>query len=32
VRLDGPEPLAKRLADDMARWAALIEKLGIKPE
>jgi tripartite-type tricarboxylate transporter receptor subunit TctC len=32
VRLDGPEPLAKRLADDTANWAALINKLGIKPE
>jgi tripartite-type tricarboxylate transporter receptor subunit TctC len=32
VRLDGPEPLAKRLADDTAHWAALIKKLGIKPE
>jgi tripartite-type tricarboxylate transporter receptor subunit TctC len=32
VRLDGPEPLAKRLADDTAQWAALINKLGIKPE
>jgi hypothetical protein len=32
VRLDGPEPLARRLADDTANWAALIQKLGIKPE
>jgi tripartite-type tricarboxylate transporter receptor subunit TctC len=32
VRLDGPEPLARRLADDTANWAALIKKLGIKPE
>ena len=32
VRLDGPEQLAKRLADDTAQWGALIEKLGIKPE
>ena len=32
LRLDGPEPLAKRLADDTASWAALIQKLGIKPE
>jgi tripartite-type tricarboxylate transporter receptor subunit TctC len=32
VRLDGPEPLAKRLADDTVRWGALIKKLGIKAE
>jgi tripartite-type tricarboxylate transporter receptor subunit TctC len=32
VRLDGPEILAKRLAEDTVRWSALIKKLGIKPE
>jgi tripartite-type tricarboxylate transporter receptor subunit TctC len=32
VRLDGPEPLARRLTDDTTHWAALIQKLGIKPE
>ncbi len=32
VRLDGPAPLAKRLADETAQWAALIKKLGIKAE
>jgi tripartite-type tricarboxylate transporter receptor subunit TctC len=32
ARLDGPEPLAARLAEDTKRWAALIAKLGIKPE
>ena len=32
ARLDGPEPLAKQLAEDTARWAALIQKLGIKAE
>ncbi len=32
LRLDGPEPLAKRLAEDTVRWAALIKKLGIKAE
>jgi tripartite-type tricarboxylate transporter receptor subunit TctC len=32
VRLDGPDLLAKRLAEDTARWSALIKKLGIKAE
>ena len=32
VRLDGPAPLARRLADDTAQWAGLIKQLGIKPE
>jgi tripartite-type tricarboxylate transporter receptor subunit TctC len=32
VRLDGPDPLAKRLAEDIARWAQLVTKLGIKSE
>jgi tripartite-type tricarboxylate transporter receptor subunit TctC len=32
LRLDGPEPLAKRLADDTANMTALIKKLGIKAE
>jgi tripartite-type tricarboxylate transporter receptor subunit TctC len=32
LRLDGPEPLAKRLAEDTAHMAALIKKLGIKAE
>jgi tripartite-type tricarboxylate transporter receptor subunit TctC len=32
TRLDGPDPLAKRLAEDTERWARLIAKLGIKPE
>lgn len=32
ARLDGPEPLAKQLAEDTTRWAALINKLGIKAE
>jgi tripartite-type tricarboxylate transporter receptor subunit TctC len=30
MRLDGPDPLAKRLAEDTQRWAQLIAKLGIK--
>jgi len=32
TRLDGPDPLAKRLAEDTQRWAQLVAKLGIKPE
>jgi tripartite-type tricarboxylate transporter receptor subunit TctC len=32
ARFDGPEPLAKRLAEDTMRSAALIKKLGIKAE
>jgi tripartite-type tricarboxylate transporter receptor subunit TctC len=32
LRLDGPDPLAKRLAEDTAHWAVLIKKLGIKAE
>lgn len=32
ARLDGPEPLANRMAEDTVRWAELIKKLGIKPE
>ena len=32
LRLDGPEPLAKRLAEDTANMSALINKLGIKAE
>jgi tripartite-type tricarboxylate transporter receptor subunit TctC len=32
ARLDGPEPLAKQLAEDTTRWADLIKKLGIKAE
>jgi tripartite-type tricarboxylate transporter receptor subunit TctC len=32
VRLDGPELLAKRLADDTVHWAEMIKKLGIKAE
>jgi tripartite-type tricarboxylate transporter receptor subunit TctC len=31
-RLDGPDPLAKRLTEDTLRWAQLVEKLGIKLE
>jgi tripartite-type tricarboxylate transporter receptor subunit TctC len=30
MRLDGPDPLAKRLAEETSRWAQLIAKLGIK--
>jgi tripartite-type tricarboxylate transporter receptor subunit TctC len=32
LRLDGPEPLAKRLAEDTANMSTLIKKLGIKAE
>src|SRR5262249_38292753 len=32
MRLDGPAPLAKRLAEDTIRWGQLIAKLGIKAE
>ncbi len=31
-RLDGPDALAKRLADETSRWGLLIAKLGIKSE
>jgi tripartite-type tricarboxylate transporter receptor subunit TctC len=31
-RLDGPDPLAKRLTEDTAQWTELIKKLGIKSE
>ncbi len=30
-RLDGPEPLAKRMAEEVPRWTQLIAHLGIKP-
>ncbi len=30
-RLDGPEPLAKRMAEEVPRWTQLIAQLGIKP-
>jgi len=32
TRLDGPAPLAKRLAEDTQRWGQLVAKLGIKAE
>lgn len=32
TRLDGPAPLAQRLAEDTQRWAQLVAKLGIKAE
>ncbi|HUA54012.1 MAG TPA: tripartite tricarboxylate transporter substrate-binding protein [Candidatus Sulfotelmatobacter sp.] len=32
MRLDGPDPLAKRLADEISRWTRLVAKLGIKTE
>lgn len=32
IRLDGPEPLAARLADDIAKWRGLIERVGIRAE
>jgi hypothetical protein len=32
TRLDGPAPLAKRLAEDTERWAQLVAKLGIEAE
>lgn len=31
-RLDGPEPLAARMREEVPRWAALIARLQIKPE
>jgi tripartite-type tricarboxylate transporter receptor subunit TctC len=31
-RLDGPDPLAKRLTEDTAQWTEVIKKLGIKSE
>jgi tripartite-type tricarboxylate transporter receptor subunit TctC len=31
-RLDGPEPLAKRMAEEVPRWTQLIAQLGIKPQ
>ena len=31
-RMDGPEPLAKRMVEDTERWTQLIKRLGIKPE
>jgi tripartite-type tricarboxylate transporter receptor subunit TctC len=30
VRLDGPEPLAKRMVEDTAKWRALIERENIR--
>jgi tripartite-type tricarboxylate transporter receptor subunit TctC len=30
-RLDGPEPLAKRMAEEVPRWTQLIAQLGVKP-
>lgn len=30
LRLDGPEPLAKRMAEEVPRWNKLIAQLGIK--
>jgi tripartite-type tricarboxylate transporter receptor subunit TctC len=32
LRLDGPEPLARRMAEEVPRWAQLIAQLGIKPQ
>src|SRR5712691_852133 len=32
LRLDGPEPLAKRMAEEVPRWTQLIAQLGIKPQ
>ncbi|MES2712472.1 MAG: tripartite tricarboxylate transporter substrate-binding protein, partial [Pseudomonadota bacterium] len=32
MRLDGPEALAARLADDVAKWRGLIERVGIRAE
>jgi len=31
-RLDGPELLAKRMAEEVPRWKHLVEQLGIKPQ
>jgi tripartite-type tricarboxylate transporter receptor subunit TctC len=31
-RLDGPELLAKRMAEEVPRWKQLIGQLGIKPQ
>jgi tripartite-type tricarboxylate transporter receptor subunit TctC len=30
-RLDGPEPLAKRMAEDVPRWTKLVAQLGLNP-
>jgi tripartite-type tricarboxylate transporter receptor subunit TctC len=30
LRLDGPEPLARRMAEEVPRWTKLIAQLGIK--
>jgi len=30
-RLDGPEPLAERMAEEVPRWTQLITQLGIRP-
>jgi tripartite-type tricarboxylate transporter receptor subunit TctC len=32
MRLDGPEVLAARLADDIGKWRGLIERVGIRAE
>lgn len=32
MRLDGPDALAARLADDIAKWRGLIERVGIRAE
>ncbi|MBR0655930.1 Bug family tripartite tricarboxylate transporter substrate binding protein [Plastoroseomonas arctica] len=32
LRLDGPVPLAARLADDVVKWRGLIERVGIRAE
>ncbi|MDB5317600.1 MAG: Tripartite-type tricarboxylate transporter, receptor component TctC [Rhodospirillales bacterium] len=32
MRLDGPEVLAARLADDVGKWRGLIERVGIRAE
>lgn len=32
MRLDGPDALAVRLADDIAKWRGLIERVGIRAE
>jgi len=31
IRLDGPEPLARRMAEEIPRWTHLIAQLGIRP-
>ncbi len=32
LRLDGPEPLASRIAEEMAKWRGLLQTAGIRPE